>query len=69
MLVSAFISVAPFGEVIGAFCNVPGVVVFVQFIVVLLAVPLTAGVAELVVPVPVGFVCVTGVPGVTAPVP
>jgi hypothetical protein len=68
LFVSAFISVVPFiGAVAGAFCI--GVVVLVQFIVVVLAVPLTPGVADVVVPVPVGFVWVTGVPGTVAPVP
>lgn len=44
----------------------PGVVVLVQFIVVLLAVPLTPGVAVVVVLVAFGLVLVTGVPGVVA---
>jgi hypothetical protein len=43
-------------------------VVLVQFIVVVLAVPLVAGVCDVVVPVPLGLVLVTGVPGTVAPV-
>lgn len=62
---SAFISVVlVVGAVAGgAFCIVPGVVVLVQFGVVL-----APGVCVVVVPVPAGLLCVTGVPGVVVPV-
>lgn len=64
MFVSAFISVAPvIGCVAGVFCMLPGIVVLVQFGVVV-----AAGVCVVVVPAAVGLVLVTGVPGVVVPV-